>query len=457
MLWLLACSRAPDSTPAPPVPTAALAPPGNVLIVLLDDVSADRLGTYGLRPDAAPTPTLDGLAAQGVLFRNAWGTPLCSSARASLLTGRYPSRHGLGHVMEVVELESLSPQEVSLPEMLTSSPWAWSTSQIGKWHLASYDGHEDHPRRQGFDWFAGSRGNLWGLTGDPDLTYWNWEKNDNGTIAMVTDYATTDATDDAIARVQEMAEPWLLYLGAYAAHSPYHVPPTELVQGDFPTPESQFLAMITSLDAELGRLLGAMDPEVREHTTIVVVGDNGDPWDLAGSEQEDLDYSGRVKGGVYERGVRVPFLVSGPQVGRPGSVSDALVSLVDLFPTVAELARVDLGALEHPIDGVSLMPVLQDPQRSVRETVYTEAFYTEGTLAGVVSHETWALRDARYKLLVRDNWNYYSELPPDGVELYDLQADPGELVDLAGSAAHAAELERLQGLAAELRASFPEG
>src|SRR5688500_15842992 len=100
MLWLLACTEnapkdrpdpAAPSSPVPSSPTPTTPEPEpplieNVMVVLLDDVAAEYVGTYGLREYAAPTPTLDGLAAEGVLFRNAWGTPLCSSARASLLT-----------------------------------------------------------------------------------------------------------------------------------------------------------------------------------------------------------------------------------------------------------------------------------------------------------------------------------------------------------------------------------
>lgn len=446
LLWLSGCAaEAPGPDPSEPQPQE------NVLVVLLDDVPADRVSTYGLRADAAPTPTLDALAAEGMTFRNAWAMPVCSAARASLLTGRYPSRHGVGHIMEDYSTPTLAPTEVTLPEML---PDAWDTSQVGKWHVASYDGHEDNPGLQGFRWFAGTKGNIHisGLGAD----YWSWEKNDNGSLSTVTRYATEDATDDAIGRIEAMTEPWLLYMGAYAAHSPYHAPPPELVPGEFPTVESQYLALIRAVDAELGRLLDGMDPEVRARTTIVVMGDNGEPWDL---DDAALDTNGRVKGSVFQSGVHVPLVVAGPRVGAPGTVTDALVSIVDLFPTLAEIGGGSVGTLEHPIDGVSLLPVLADPDATVRDTVFTEAFYTDRDSvygAATFSH-TYALRDERFKLVVRDHWTFVSTLPAVAVELYDLEQDPAELDDLADDPAYSAELERLRGEADALFAEMASG
>ena len=240
MIWLIACTP-PHPPPTPPPPIAPT--PDNVLIVLLDDTRDEDVGTYGA-PDAAPTPVLDGLAAEGVRFTNAWAAPVCSSARASMLTGRYPSRLGVGGPMEWGTSGRLRPREITLPEMLEHSALPWDSSQVGKWHVHDYSDKETNPGDQGFAWYAGTPGNLWGREGKDDYT--DWEKNDNGALARTTAYAMTDANDDAIARVQQMQEPWLLYYGMYAPHAPYHVPPQDLVKGDFPTPTDQFRAMITA-------------------------------------------------------------------------------------------------------------------------------------------------------------------------------------------------------------------
>jgi arylsulfatase A-like enzyme len=189
--------------------------PPNVLVVLLDDVGTDKVSAYGEHPRPASTPTLDGLAADGVLFRNAWAMPSCSPTRAALLTGRYPRRTGVGRTVQsrMGDFE-LHLHEVTLPELLRGAPDAWATSEVGKWHLATYASPDNvtAPAAQGFDWYRSTVSNLV-ESSEPGVvdTYYDWEKVDNGELVRMSDYVTTDQVDDAIARVRAMPEPWLLY------------------------------------------------------------------------------------------------------------------------------------------------------------------------------------------------------------------------------------------------------
>lgn len=269
--------------------------------------------------------------------------------RAALLTGRYPMRTGVGSAMEYATGEGggLSHDEVTLPEMLARSPGGWNTSLVGKWHVANLDDPATltDPGEQGFAWYASSD-NLW--------DYFSWDKSLNGTLTPVTTYATTDTANDAIARIAAMSEPWFLQLAFHAPHAPYQTPPAELVTGPTPTTESVYGAMLTAADVELGRVLASMDPDQRSHTTILVLGDNGSPSIV------EIDLPGRLKGSVYQGGVHVPFVVAGPRVTAPGSETDALVSVVDVFPTLAEIAAVTPVVGDPPIDGVSFLPVLAD-------------------------------------------------------------------------------------------------
>jgi arylsulfatase A-like enzyme len=131
---LAACGR-----PEPPALVTPEGRPPNVLIVLLDDVGTDKIGAYAEHPRPAHTPNLDALAAEGVLFRNAWATPQCSPSRAALLTGRYGRRSGVGRTVQAYESSyELPPDELTLPEMLRGAPDAWDSSEVGKWHLATY-------------------------------------------------------------------------------------------------------------------------------------------------------------------------------------------------------------------------------------------------------------------------------------------------------------------------------
>src|SRR6185436_15380845 len=111
--------------------------PGNVLLIVGDDIGNDFIHCYGEHPLAPPTPNIDALAADGVLFKNAYASPTCSPTRASILTGRYPFRTGLGEpIKEWLFEPALELSEVTIPEMLnTASPTHLDNTAIGKWHL----------------------------------------------------------------------------------------------------------------------------------------------------------------------------------------------------------------------------------------------------------------------------------------------------------------------------------
>jgi arylsulfatase B len=418
----------------------------NVLFVLLDDVGTEVIGLYEPSLPTPPTPVIDGLAAEGLLFRNAWSMPLCSPTRAALMTGRYPSRTTVGQVPENGN-RGLPDAELTIPELLRDAPVPWDSSLAGKWHLSPYTGPKSRtsPADQGFAWHSGPIGNLQPHPyEDQGRGYYDWEENDNGTIVQQTTYATTDTADDAIARIGAMTEPWFLYLAFSAPHSPYEAPPESLVPGPIGDDRmSRYLASITAVDAELGRVLDAMPAALRARTTIVVMGDNGTDADVA------PERFGRLKATVYEGGVRVPMVVTGPRVGAPGATTDALVDVVDWFPTIAGIAGVDpqAAATAGPIDGVSLLPVLADPAARVRTYAYSEAFFSDETYV-------WGIRDAQYKLVAAEGWPYLHPSDPGGLALYDLSSDPGETTDLSGDPAMADVFARLTTEAETLRADM---
>ena len=135
----------------------------NVLVLLADDLGTDKVAAYGEHPEPPPTPHIDQLAADGVLFRNAWANPVCSPTRATLLTGRHARRHGVGGVVEPEDNTYMLPYEEELiPELLSESHVPYDTMWIGKWHLASFESEDsfDHPVLSGFARFTGALGNL---------------------------------------------------------------------------------------------------------------------------------------------------------------------------------------------------------------------------------------------------------------------------------------------------------
>lgn len=244
----------------------------NVLVVMLDDVGVDRVRAYGEHPSPAPTPTLDALANEGVLFRNCWATPFCSPTRATVMTGRHGFRTGIGNIVTTqVDETGLSLDEWILPEVLTAgTEGAYRTAAIGKWHLAGPADSPWNAMQAGFELYSGAPQNL-GSPGD-EAVWWNFAKLIPGGSEIVTQYATTDEVDDALRTIEGFGnDPWFLYLALHAAHQPYHAPPGHLqdrpLAGD---PEDSkplhHKAAVQAIDSELGRLLGSLPAAVRART-----------------------------------------------------------------------------------------------------------------------------------------------------------------------------------------------
>jgi arylsulfatase A-like enzyme len=476
---------------------AALAVPGsapaqtppNVLLVVLDDVGVDLVGSYGevapgqpIPPEHAATPSLDALAGEGVLFRNAWSSPLCSATRSSILTGRYPFRHGVGDAFP-----QLIVTELLLPEVLSdgthfggSSPYTHAA--IGKWHVTAYQPLNGNPgltpMEAGFGAFHGAAGNLDGES------YFAWTKSDEvvegaPTVTVGHDvYATTDNVDDAIGWIQAQGGPWFLWLAFNAVHTPIQGPPSALhtqsgvMEGAFAStsdPAEMRLyrrAMLEAMDAELGRLLdgdaglgwNGIDLAT---TTVIVVGDNGTERPLP----EAVNRGEKTE--IWEGGINVPLVIAGEAVdpAAEGAESPALVHVVDLFATVLDVAGVDPGQVTGaagPIDGRSLLPLLTDPgigpgdcpsgepdddPTCTRATVYADGAFPIKSKKNARLHDA-TVRDADYKFIRRA----CTPSIPHTRELYDLVADPGETTDLVALGLTPAEQTALDALEARLEA-----
>ena len=208
-----------------------------------------------------------------------------------------------------------------------------------------------------------------------------------------------------------------------------HVPPKEYWHSDFSgvnagdmpreTWRAAFEAMLEAMDTQIGRLLAALDPEVRDNTYVIFMGDNGTWGPVISPPFRD----GRAKGTVYEGGVSVPLIVTGPGVAQ-GGVSEALVNSTDLFATIMEMAGLDpeRAVPEHVThDSVSFLDMLSDPASpSRRQWLYADEFF--GGFDGVETAD-YAMRNHRYKLVRFEG----------DEEFYDLREDPYEHVNLLES------------------------
>lgn len=210
-----------------PDPLSAQPSPRNILLVLADDIGTDALALFNPNTNSpgtsfAPTPNLDALARQGVMFRNCYGYPSCSPTRSCLLTGRYGFRTGIGAAIDDPHDPYLSPRDFTIAKALNANPQlGFRNAQIGKWHLSA--DASDPNIIGGWSHFSGF------LAGEL-TSYFDWEKTVNGvTTPHNTNYATSDNFTDAINWITAQGtNRWFLWFAPKAAHAPLHKPPDEL-------------------------------------------------------------------------------------------------------------------------------------------------------------------------------------------------------------------------------------
>lgn len=388
--------------------------PPNVLVLVLDDIGTEFLGAYGIGPDLAVTPNIDRLAIEGTLFTDCWAMPLCSPTRAALQTGRFGFRTGVGGLVTNGG-HALPLSEITLPEMLDAGTGGlYEHAVIGKWHLGNPSvGGDLAPNLAGYGHFVGTVHNFV----LPD-TFFSWAKITNGVKEPCAGYATTVVVDETLAWIGNTTGPWFATVNFHAPHWPWHVPPANLYSTSLThappvsvNPRPYAKAMLEAVDAEIGRLRQSLGP-VFDDALVIVVGDNG-----TDNLVVTAPYSAaKAKGSVFEGGIRVPLIVRGPGVAT--GVSAGLVSVVDIFPTVADAAGVDLDTCMGgaTLDGISLWPYLQNPSEpSLRKYLFTELTWPNGVNPPQSSERT--VREKRYK---------YIKSSTIGEHLYDLQLDPLE-------------------------------
>jgi arylsulfatase A-like enzyme len=459
----------------------ASTPRPNVLVVLIDDLRHDEFGAGG--HPYLETPSIDRLAREGVSFTRAFhSTPLCSPNRACILTGEYASKHG---IFNNVGRDRLSAQLRTFPRALQAS--GYQTAHVGKWHM----GDSGAPR-PGYDYWLSFAGQ--GKITDPEL-------NEDGRTQKVSGYVTDILTERAVhflTRRRDRSKPFCLFLAHKAIHpdtvqradasvdmsaemgylaAPRHrgryagraFPLSRSAAGHGPamgrhvlervlerkrSPETmrEFgsilnegsdqqgirdrAEMMLSVDEGIGTLLDVLESEgVLDDTVVVFTSDNGYFFGEHGLTLE--------RRFPYEECIRSPLLFRHPARFPSGRRVDALVSMIDVAPTLLELCGVAIGS--H-VQGRSFVPLLTRRRASGRDVVLVEYYSHDQPMPWILDIDYRAVRTDRYKLI---HWLQY----PDFDELYDLAEDPLEMVNLASRAsarAMKAELrERLRTLIGE--------
>lgn len=418
----------------------------NTILIIADDLATDYLGYYPNVGDTVGTPNIRSLLAQGVQFTNAWSNPVCSPTRAALFTGRFAFRTGVGDVISTQASAQLDTAERSVAKLLHDfAPVNYATANVGKWHLHTPIPipQRDFPNYMGYDLYSG---NFNGAITD----YFDWQRIKNGVIDSVTNYATTQTVNDAIDWLDTLstAQPFFLWVAFNAPHSPFHLPPLNLhsyvnLPGTTAhinnNPTLYFKAMVQAMDTEIGRLFQYLNANnLRDSTNIIFIGDNGEERNI--SQAFDTSHA---KGTVYEHGVSVPMIISGPSIVNPGRQSDALVSTPDLFATILELSGFSnwsnfIPAAKLPIDSKSLLPILINDTSDVREWIFTEQFKVT-----VSPSSGKAIKSKTHKLIKFDLGN---------IEFYDLLLDPNEQNNLVGQTLTTLQTQQFNFLCNELNA-----
>jgi arylsulfatase A-like enzyme len=376
------------------------------------------------------------LADEGVLFRNAWAHPVCSPFRSAVLTGRHAFRTGVGQVV-TNNSTGLPEAEITIPEAIDQlTSLGADHAAFGKWHLGNEsNGGNQAPNVAGFGHYVGGLGNInMGPPNQGPYDYFRWRKTTNGRSEIVERYAATETVDEALAWLSGRETSYFVYLAMHLPHSPFHAPPEALHSLDLPAdapgqgedPKPYFSAMIEAMDSEVGRLLDGLSPAQRARTSVIYIGDNGSSTRTATGPVP----RGRAKGTIYQGGLHVPLVLSGPAVVAPGREVDALTGSVDLHATVLDLMGAEPTVWQSRTDSVSLAPYLRDPEQPARRSYVLSEQFGGGGGDG----DGKALRDVRFKYLRFDDGRE---------ELYDLEADPYEQRELM-----------LQGLDAESEAAL---
>jgi len=420
-----------------PIVAASVPQRPNVLLILVDNVGYGDLGCYGNAQ--VKTPNIDRLAAEGVRCTEFYiGSPSCSPSRGALLSGRHPERNGLNWQLKPEESfgVGLPKSEKIIPQYL--KPLGYATAAFGKWNIGFGEGVR--PTERGFDEFFGhASGNINYFT----HRYEGWNDLRRGTEEVQVEGYSTDlfaaAAADFIQRHARRS--WFVYLPFNAPHFPmahqfapgekieWQVPAEYLAQYGAPPDEAnqqlRFFAVMTALDAAIGRVLSTIDQlGLRGETLVILLSDNG-AFMLPGRGKEVQSNRPLREGGVttYEGGLRVPAIVRWPGRIGPGTVCREPLWSMDLLPLIVKAAGGQLPA-DRVLDGLDPTATLSRGAPSPHPWMFW------------VWQKWKAVRSGQYKLVC----------PPAGKwELYDLSTDVGETTDLAA---------QMPDLAASLAAEF---
>lgn len=413
----------------------------NIVLITADDMGFDDISLHG-HPHIK-TPNLDALAQKSVQFSDFTVTPVCSTTRASLLTGRDFYKTGVSGVHGGRDFMHLS--ETLISEVLQKS--GYKTGTWGKWHLGKTEGY--YPWNRGFD--EGYYAELYrhensnGYINGQPVQHEKWVSD------VITDYAIEFINDNK-------THPFFAYLSYLAPHEPWLAPDEfvqPLIKKGLRPAIANLYGMVNEMDFHIGRLMSHLNQQnLLDNTIVIFLSDNGPWWDSSNfgamTKQEwqarNPSKMNGNKGQSWQNGIRSPLFVHWPEKWAPAKV-ERYVDVKDLFPTLVEISGATLNANHKKIDGLSLLNYLRGDVagKNPRETyigshdvISNKQNFNQWTPFDDVARSQMhykqqliGLRTEQYKLLLNPSSDQPSyPVATNGYVLFDMQQDPKEQVNL---------------------------
>ena len=377
----------------------------NVLLIIADDMWLDACPWYDEYKWEKPnTPNLDKLAENGLVFENVWSNPLCSPTRSTILTWKYWfSTWVLGALWK--DDDWVSIEEYSLQTMITEkSSYNYNQAVIGKWHLATDNNWGDNnPELMWVPYYSGF---LWWTM----KSYYKWKKTTNWESKLVNNYSTSEFSDDSIEWIEENKnEPWFLWLAYTAPHTPFHVPPQDLLSTETysslntnftqeeidSNPLPYYLSAIEAMDSEIGRVLDNMSKEDKENTIVIFIWDNWTPGQVAQTPYNSKE----VKWSISRWWIHIPMIISWVWIDY-GRVEE-YINTSDLYTTIAELSGIDITTYWNSI---SFAPILFWNEREVERSYMYSEVQSPSVNWWASRKNGWTIKKDWYQYISLDIW-----------------------------------------------------
>ena len=409
----------------------ATVPKPNIVLFYADDLGWMDIAIQG--SNYYETPNIDRIALEGMRFTNAYANAAnCAPSRACLMTGLYPSRHGIYTVgnaargkarnRKLIPIENktiIDTTFLTLPTFLNNK--GYQTAIAGKWHLSN------DPTKYGFDV------NFGGFQKGHPKSYFSPYSNPTLSDGPVGEHLPDRLANEMVNWIKQQQQPFFAYFSFYSVHTPIQARPDLIKKYQNKSPEKyhnkpEYAAMIEAMDLAVGKILQTIDSlNFSDNTLLIFTADNG----AHGGQTLSRPLRGG-KGMYYEGGIREPLFIKWAGQIKPNTINHTPVIGSDLFPTIADILG-DKTVLNQ-LDGLSLLPLLQEKAIDNRPLFWHFPAYLEMYKNDRAFEDSYGkpwFRTTPVSIIREGEWKLLEYFENKELELYNLKDDIGERKNLA--------------------------